>query len=60
MRTPFQLIQDELNVLIKALELSKQHYKEGKIDERLHKVHVTNLEPKIKEFRIALKKLQAE
>jgi hypothetical protein len=60
MKTPFQLIQDELNLLLKALDLSKKHFQEGKIDEKLHKIHVTNLEPKIKEFSNALKKLQAE
>lgn len=52
---PTELIQRELDVYKKALKLSKEKLAEGKIDSKLHAVHVKNLTPKIESYIKALR-----
>jgi hypothetical protein len=55
--TPLELLQKELNKYERALEKSKESHEKGKIDVGLHLSHARNLEPKIKEFRLAIRVL---
>lgn len=55
--TPTELIQKELRIYEKALKLSKEKFAQGIIDKDLHEKHVSNLEPKIQEFRNAVRVL---
>jgi hypothetical protein len=52
---PIQLLQQELNVYKKALELSKKKFAESIISKELHETHVKNLEPKISCYTQALR-----
>ena len=50
MITPVELLNSELNKYIKAKRKSKEAYDAGKISLELHETHITNLEPKIKQY----------
>jgi hypothetical protein len=52
---PIQLLQQELNVYKRALELSKKKLAEGIITPELHETHKANLEPRISKFTQALR-----
>lgn len=56
--TPCQLLQQELNVYKKALELSRLKFEQGVIDKKLHETHISNLEPKIASYINALRILR--
>ncbi len=55
---PIELLQQELNVYKKALELSDKKFADGKIDAKLHETHVSNLKPKIATYTQALRILK--
>lgn len=56
--TPQELLQKELNVYKRALELSNKKFAEGIINAKLHETHVSNLEPKIAKYIQALRILR--
>jgi hypothetical protein len=51
---PIELLTKELNVWKRCKQKSKISYEKGDIDLELHKIHLKNLEPKIKEYKIAI------
>jgi len=55
---PTQLLQKELNVYKKALELSNKKFIDGIITKELHETHISNLEPKIAKYTQALRILR--
>jgi hypothetical protein len=55
---PIELLQKELDVYKKALELSDKKFADGKIDAKLHETHVSNLKPKIEKYIEALRILK--
>ena len=56
-KTPLELLEHELRVYEKALKKSKEKFITGEISLCLHEKHVSNLEPKIQEFRNAVRVL---
>ena len=56
--SPIDILQQELNVYKKALELSKKKFAAGLIDAKLHETHVGNLEPQIRIYTNALRILR--
>jgi hypothetical protein len=55
--TPTEVLQEELRIYEKALKLSKEKFAQGIIDKDLHEKHVCKLEPKIQEFKNAVRVL---
>jgi len=54
---PIDLLQKELDVYKKALELSNKKFADGKISSKLHDTHVENLQPRIAKYTEALRVL---
>jgi hypothetical protein len=57
--TPLELLEHELHKWQKALKKSKEAFDEGEIDQLTHETHVGNLEPKIQEFKLAIRVLNS-
>ena len=55
---PYEVLQQELDVYKRALELSDKKFAEGKINEKLHNTHVENLKLKIASYTNALRILR--
>lgn len=54
---PIVLLQKQLTEMQRDLKKSKDLYHEALISYELHELHKKNLEPKIKEYKQAIKKL---
>jgi len=54
---PIEMLQTELNILQRAKDKSIESYNKGLLNLETHKIHMTNLEPKIIQFESAIKKL---
>jgi len=52
-------LNQELSERKRSLEKSIQSFKRGSIDEKLHLTHIKNLNPIIKEYESAIKKLKS-
>jgi hypothetical protein len=55
---PIELLEEQLFKYEKALKKSEDSFKEGSITPELHRIHRTNVEPKIKEFKHAIRILR--
>jgi hypothetical protein len=53
-KTPIEVLTEELSGYQKALDKSTQAHNEGKIDICLHEIHIRNLKPKIELFTKAI------
>ena len=56
--TPLEVLQEQLNKYERALEKSKESLSKGDITPQLHQIHKTNNEPKIREFKLAIRILR--
>ncbi len=56
--TPLQLLERELNILLKSRRKSFEAFDDNRINSKLHKTHLNNLNPMIKEFENAINKLK--
>jgi hypothetical protein len=55
---PAELLQQELETLLSAKRHSETSFKEGKIGSLLHEQHLENLQPKILEYKNAIRILK--
>ena len=56
--TPIEILEEQLYKYEKALEKSKVALHAGLITPELHRIHKTNNEPKIREFKLAIRILR--
>jgi len=53
--SPLELLEKELKEYEESLEKSKEAFTEGRIDASTHSTHHNNLDPKIQEYKEAIR-----
>jgi hypothetical protein len=56
--TPVEVLQEQLDKFEKNIKKSEESLAKGDITPELHRIHRTNNEPKIKEFKYAIRILR--